>query len=351
MKKQLLCLVVILALTLAMTAYAAPLRDQQPMQITVDGGLQAMVDLCMSAAVYRDVLSLPEADMPPQALVEGVMLVGIYTMTLPYEGEDLWENRATVSVEELSEYYAMIFTNGQYALPTASGCECITVDGTSLKFDMSSMDEMQNISAYIYASEFDGSVAVLKADLYSHYGFFNYHAADIPENELTWLANATITMKYDPISPYGYTLMGYEIGETYLDGCITDWQYIENAQQEYSATIPSIFVEQPGSGETLSFATADKAAGLTIQTLDNTAHLSLEAFAAQYKDKGVCTVDELFYCVSVVGDGQYTLIVAPQGADTAYQVQLTFPAGRQAEFVLYAELIRNSFVLWSMSNG
>ena len=99
--KKVLALMLALALALGcMPALAAPMRDAKN-----DGGneigLKNMVSLAMGAAVLRDEDSLAPGEAPSQALVEGVLALGMQTLMLPYSGGDeILQGKAQLTAEK-----------------------------------------------------------------------------------------------------------------------------------------------------------------------------------------------------------------------------------------------------------
>ncbi len=55
--------------------------------------------------------------------------------------------------------------------------------------------------------------------------------------------------------------------------------------------------------------------------------------------------------MEALGEGEYSLTVFTEGTGSLYALTLRFPAERQAEYAFYAEMIRNSFIVWEIANG
>lgn len=353
--KKVLALMLALALALGcMPALAAPMRDAKN-----DGGneigLKNMVSLAMGAAVLRDEDSLAPGEAPSQALVEGVLALGMQTLMLPYSGGDeILQGKAQLTDGEVSAIYSGFFATGAYQKPAASTCPCITLTDTGLSMDLTDLKENPSIGAYIYDVVSDDDGLTLQCDLYTYYGDFGQSAEALPEDALTWLCHADVSLCYDEDALYGYTLESYALSDTYVDGVLGDWQSVENTEYEYSVTLPSIFGLADDSAACRVWQTAEGDATLTIQALENDAAYDavLAAFRQAHPD-AVITEEAQFVQAQFLAEepGQIVLCVVPQDVHWRYTVTLSFPAERQAEFSLYAQFIRNSMSVWGASNG
>ena len=348
-----LLLVLCLLFSLTPAALAAPTRDAQRAENTLEPGLKTLVELALGAAILHDVPSLEANEAPSQALVEGVLALGLYTLALPYTGEDIWENKAVLTDEEIAGLYKTVFTAGEYTRPASPLSPCITLQEKGMAFDLSSLRENPVIGAHIYSTAFDGSTVTLDCDLFTYYGEAAQSAEGLPEDALTWLCNAQVSLTYAPGAPYGYTLNGFSLSETYLNGMLYDWKAVENTEYEYSVTLPSILGLAEEAPACMVWQTAEGDATLTIEVTDKTEggyDAALESFRGDASGLEI-TEERDFACFSAVGPGVYELHLIPEEINWAYTLVFRFPAQRQAEFTLYAEFIRNSLILWGVSNG
>lgn len=355
MKKRLLALLMaaFLILSASSAAQAAPTRDIQRTEITLDLNLTTLVELALGAAVLQDVPVLQEEEDPSRALVEGVLTLGLFNLSLPYGGEDLLEGRAALSKAAIAEYYAMVFTRGEYQHGEAALSPCISWREDGLDFELSPLMENPSVGAHIYAAAFDGETVHLSCDLFTYYDEYGQRAENLPEDALTWLCNAQVTLKYAPEMPFGYTISGYALSDTYLNGMTYDWQFIENTEFEYSVLIPSILGLAEDAPACMVWQTADGEATLTIQALETTAG-DYDAVLQNFrKDAAGLQLTEArdFSYFFAVGEGMYELHLVPQDVNWHYVLTLQFPPERQAEFTLYAEFICNSLTAWGAANG
>ncbi len=353
MKIRILALALCLTLVVSGTALAAPTRDQQHSEMTVTDTLQAFLDLCMGAAVLKGETTLENGAAPSQRYTEGVFGVGLYSLVLPYDGDDIWENRAMLTEEELQALYAMVFAAGEYTVPESSDCDCIMINEKDVAFDLSPLEEAPAVGVYVYKTEFDGSIATLYADLFTHYGTLSTSAADVPDDALTWYANAVISLKTDENAPYGYLLNGFAIGDVYMDGMISEWAVTDHEKLGLSLTAPSIFGLAEMTDDTLVLQTADGTATLAIGVVDVDA-LEFEKYLEEYtkaNESKVVRAEKSFKQFTSEDEDEFNVFIIDEDGKKVYQLMITFPADDAAEYTLYGELIRNSFVVWSLANG
>ena len=144
MKHRLLALLlaVCLAFSVSPAALAAPTRDIQRTEITLDLNVTTLVELVLGAAVLQDVPVLAAGEIPGQALVEGVISLGLFNVSLPYGEEDLLAGKAALSKAALAEYYAMVFAQGEYQHGEAALSPCISWRADGLDFELSSLMEI-----------------------------------------------------------------------------------------------------------------------------------------------------------------------------------------------------------------
>ena len=355
MKNRLLALVLACCLLLSVAPYAlaAPTRDIQRTEITLDLNVTTLVELALGAAVMQDVPVLTEGENPTQTLVEGVFSLGLFNLSLPYGGEELLEGKASLSKAVLTEYYAMVFANGEYQHGENALTSCIAWREDGLDFELSSLMENPSVGVHIYSAAFDGEKVTLLCDLFTYYDEYGQLAENLPEDALTWLCNAVVTLDYAPEMPFGYTLSGYSLSDTYLNGMTYDWQFIENSEFEYSVLLPSILGLAEDAPACMVWQTADGDVTLTIQADENMAgdyDAVLQNFLQDAADLQ-WTENRDFSYFSAVGAGTYELHLIPQDVSWHYILAMQFPPERQAEFTLYAEFICNSLTAWGAANG
>lgn len=334
-------------------ALAAPVRDRAGEEPEI--GLQMLVNLAMGAAVLRDENVLTAGEQPSQALVEGVLALGMYTLQLPYSGGDeLFQGKPTLTDAEIAALYTGIFASGEYVRPAESSCPCIALTADGMTMDLSELQENPAIGAYIYETAGDDDGVTVQCDLFTYWGEFGQNAEDLPEEALTWLCHGEVSLRYDEDALFGYTLAGYSLSDTYADGMLSDWQTAENTEYEYSVNLPSIFGLADEAAACRVWQTADGEATLTIEALPGGVAYAdaLAAFMQENPDASITEEAEFSQAQFLAQQpGQIVLCVVADGVNWRYTVTLSFPEARQAEFALYAQFIRNSMQVWGASNG
>lgn len=341
MVKRWICLTLALVMICASSALAAPVRDKQKMEVTVDSRFEELVSLYAGAAILRDVPSLKAGETPSQALVEGALLVGLESGVLPRSSGSSGSTDS-LPLQTLKQFYSAMFVTGGYTPITAPTCPCITLGGNdSLTFDYSSLSEDTMAGAYIYATQRTADGVLVTADVYTAPRFFGRGAEDIPEDSLTWETTMTLTFVKDDASLLGYRLAAYETTPGYLDGALSEWQTV-TAAAGYTTSIPSVY-QKTGEG---SYRTADGSATLTIEVDDAVRSEKLDYYLSRFRAAhagATLTVEADLGYFTGVTDTSYTLCIAQENGARAYTVTLTYPKERAAEFSYYAEIIRNSF--------
>ena len=103
----------------------------------------------------------------------------------------------------------------------------------------------------------------------------------------------------------------------------------------------------------LLWQTADGSASIRIDVealAGRDAHQALSAFRAEHEGREIVEQPEFSVYYSL-GEGDYQLWIIETGMDSLYHLSMQFPPQRQAEYALYSEFIRNSMIVWGISNG
>ena len=346
-------LMICLFVCLSPAALAAPLRDIQRADVALDGGIQTLAEMVLGAAVMRDIDGLEAGEAPGQELVEGALALGLYHLSLPYHGDEIWDNKAALSVQEAANLYQMIFTSGEYTQPAAAVFPCVTARPDGLDFDLAPLGDHPVIGAAIYSAAFDGAMVEVQCDVFTYYGEYGQSAEMLPEDALTWLCNARVLMKFAPETAFGYTVSGFSLSETYQDGMLYDWNAVENSEFEYSVNLPAILGLAADDPAHMAWQTADGLASVTIDVwpdYEKNYDQTLADFLLQNPQQTV-TQERDFGQFYAVGEGAFSLWIVSEDLSWAYELKMTFPPERQAEYTLYAEFIRNSMIVWGLSNG
>lgn len=203
------------------------------------------------------------------------------------------------------------------------------------------------VGAYVYSCVEDGGCYVLECDVYLEDG-----SDSLPEmaadEALTWLCDATICLKRAGSS---YELISCDVGDYYAAQA---FEVIDNLDEGYSIMLPDVYAENENDVYSYSYYEEDGTfiSGVTYRA-ESAGGQSMEdyakALAGESEGDMVVTVREDLSLITAEAAGMYLIVYAAE--DMFYSLTLTYPETREAEFTLYAEFLRNSFVIFSHSNG
>ncbi len=348
--RRMLAALMILCLAAAVfPASAAPARDARAQEVTLERGLQTLANIMANAVpgeIHSETGSLtllesgqaPGADFAEQALWAAVMLSRPTTF---------------VSGEEAKRLLGQLFTEGEgMALPDMGAFVSPAEGGWEADPHVSALCS----GAYIYSARFDGTDVFADCDLYwydaSYLGGGGDDAEEIPEEALTWVRNAQLTLRFAPETEFGYTVSAIVLSPVYEAGQTAGWPEVENAEYEYSFSLPSnlaLIREDPAHRQ---WRSADGAAALSVEVTEETLtyDMALARFMQAHPGRKVeqNRLSGMFYSF---GEGVFSLVAVSEELPWVYAVEMTFPKERQAEYELYAEFIRNSLSVWGISNG
>ena len=342
MRKMTFVLSLFLCLSLAVSAVAAPCRDQRTL---TDGStaLETAVSLFGGAALLRDVYSLAEGAACPQALAEGALLLGYGRHLYANADGDPTDGTETVSASALQALLGELFA-GEAAVPETPTCPCITVTGDSLAFDITDVDVESAGGAYIFSAWNDGGRFTVLADLYNAIAYFGEEMEQIPEDCILWIRTVQMVLERNAASPLGYRLVSMSAYPDWLDGALNEWEL--TLGEDYEVNLPTFFSLTSSEDGADVYRAEGLDASVTIQTLSASGQDPLATARAQYAaehPEALITMEPALYHFTAETDGTYALYVYPEGAENMRIITLTFPAERQFEFSFYGEIIRNSF--------
>lgn len=347
--RRMLALVLTICL-LTPAALAAPTRDPQLQEMTVDLGLQTLVEMVLGAAALGDVPGLEENLAPSQILMESLLALGLMNGALQNDAEN---GKAVLSQETAAAFYDTIFAAGEYAPIEESAFPGLSIADGQLYFDLNALSSNPLIGAHIYSTAYDGEQVTVLCDLYAYYDTYAQQAEVLPENALRWLCHGEITLQYIPEAAYGYLVNSFILSPAYQDGMLSDWQAVENMEFEYSVNLPGILGLAEDAPGHMAWQSADGTVNVMIN-VDEDNQMSYDEILSRFmlNNPGQTVTEQRdFSQFYAVGEGVYSLLIIPDGLPWAYTLTITFPAERQAEFTLYAEFIRNSMIVWGLSNG
>lgn len=363
-----------LALCLALSCapgLAAPTRDTKAVEVTMDEKLLSLTELVVNAAILQvtpaepgktvSIPGLEKGETPSDLLVASVMAWGTSAGTLPYAKEITDQETVPLRVSAANSLYARVFTNGAYAFKENQTAEEIQQVKADNKMRTWYAGDELNVAyakqckygAYIYSAEFDGTDVSVLCDVYAVTDAADQQSAEnVPEDQLTWLYNAEISLCYNPEKAFGYTLNSFSFSPVYQDGDLSKWTETENTEYEYSLNVPSTLGVADDSAAHRVWQSADGKVSLTVEAQKGAVAYddALSKFLVAHP--GIKLLQERDFCrFSAINEGSFVMMYASEELPWTYTITFTFPAERQAEYELYAEIIRNALSIWGISNG
>ena len=347
-KKLFSLLLALLLIISAVPALAAPTRDVQAMEATVDEKLQTLVNIACeaipeecfgmgSACIVLEQEQAPNVSLTQQALWAAVLLTC----------ETTW-----ISDEEADHLYRQIFTNGAYDAAAIAKSELLFTaakdGGLEIKPDVR---EIGCSGAHVYDVTFDGTDALVQCDLY----LCEVEWADVNEVSdvlLTWTNPAELSLRFAPETEFGWTLNSIALSPSYRDGNFGDWWEAENRELEYSVNVPGSLELRDETTDHWTFKNIEGDVTLTIEAKEEnlTYDQALAAFMKAHPGREIVQ-ERLYDAFTSTAEGEFIMVVTADEYPWTYTITLTFPKDRQAEYEFYAEIIRNSFGVWRLSNG
>ena len=333
-------LILLLAAGCAPAAFSAPQREAQAMAFDPDEGLQTILDILAAALADAEETGcvLPEGAAPAPALGER-MLAAAALKCRP---------TTFLTWAEAETLYRQLFTAGAYTpgeAPAAAGM-LFQRDGIALSPDASGA-----CGAYLYAVEDDGADVTVDCDFFVSDVTLEDggEISLLPEDAVLWLRGAEVSLRKNAEAEFGYTVNGIVLTPRYESGCSALWREETDEAAGYSLRLPEFLLPGENAGE---WRSADGSAAVQIRR--GLADMSFdEAEKAFEQAHPGCRIaaDRAFSCMEALGEGEYHLTVLAEDTGSLYALTLRFPAERQAEYAFYAELIRNSFIVWELANG
>lgn len=206
-------------------------------------------------------------------------------------------------------------------------------------------DENTYVGALVYNCAEDGGCYVLECDVYAEDGADSLPEF-APDAAITWLCDATVCVKR---AGEGYELVSCETGDYYAAGA---WQEVDTA--DYSVTLPDLYAENDQDVYDFSYYDESGAfvSGLRYRA-EEAGDLNVEEFIRSLMGED----DDALYItplpdvsmLTAQAEGMYVIVYAGDGL--FHTLTLTYPEEREAEFTLYGEFMRNSFLVAGETNG
>lgn len=355
-RKMISLLLALLLLSACPSALAVPTRDARNAEVT-DEGVQALAEVLFSAYIGPDW----ETALATERVRAGCILTAAEDAAGPMAWQALayaMERAApttVIPVREAAALAAQVWTGGTWDAAGAAESGLLRVSGDTVELLAERLHGEWRLGAYLYDIDFGADGVRALADLYACPADYEGPVEELPAEAAVWLLGGAFTFRAAPGAAFGYTADECVFTPAYGDGMLAAWQDIDNAEQAYSVRLPSQFT-QPSE-------TLDPAPGTAWKNADGTAEIAvyaaasgktfaqtLESFREAHPGWEI-RAEEEFDRICGMGEGAFEMWVTSPAIPVAYCVVLRFPAERQAEYTLYAEWIRNSFIAWEISNG
>ncbi|MBR4539322.1 MAG: hypothetical protein IKO52_10820 [Clostridia bacterium] len=352
--KKIIALALALVLTLtAFPALAAPTRELQSIEINLTEGLRALIEIAAWStvwdryALHADSLVLEAGKAPNPGGAERAM----------YEAARRVSQTTFLSMEEANNLYGQLFTQGEWTVPDSSSPYfTVTGEGISLNDLSVAPGNYGGEGAYLYSASFNGMDAAVRCDLYDISWMApaegQASVEEAPEELVSWTYHMEASLRFAPETEFGWTLNSISLSPYYRDGNFGEWWEAENWELEYSVNLPGSFELTDETSDHWVFKNTEGDAVLTIEAKEDDLSYdqALAAFMQDNPGRKV-TQERLYDAFTSLVDGEFIMVVTADEYPITYTITLTFPKDRQAEYAFYAEIIRNSFGVWGLSNG
>ncbi len=345
-----LCLIVC-----ACPGLAAPAREEQTIEITVDERLQRLLFILCEAIpeecfgdTPQTVLSssqAPGAELATQALWAACLL---------------YENTAHLTPGEADALYHQLFTNGSCPLEGSQNLYYLTADenGWAVNTDARPVG---SCGARIYAAVFDGTDALVRCDVFDYQDQNDegvlLDAAELDEAWVDWSCQMELSLRFAPETEFGFTLNSLSVSPLFRDGYFAAWQEIsepvtEDGENGFDVHLPESLAFVSRGPDGFLWQTEEGDASLRIVPVRENVTYD-EAFSRYLlAHPGQKPVQERLYdCFIFLAGGTCDMVFTGDRLPFTYTLTMTFPEERQAEYELYLNIIRNSFGIWGFSNG
>lgn len=336
--------VVIMLCLLCGCALAAPVRDEREQALSGDElqDIRELADCYVYAALLKGERALAHGQTPSQDYLEGVLVRVLQRRLL--DNDKARADSVTLDGSAFRVLYAQLFAGGEAVVPAQPHCPCVKAVGDGLEINIVGEDA-DYVGLHIYRSiERDGYVTAY-GDVYLQSGF-DCPPVETPEEALSWVCGAILTLKRDENAPFGFTLDAYTLGDEYAVG---EWQLYTDENLGFEILLPDLLASGARrTADGLEAVSDDGAISLRVRCEQN-AYADGDALIAAYPALMPTLTDENSGMTVLEGAGTYMVCYRAEGM--LYSFTMTYPAARADECTLYAEYLRNSFVVEAIAVG
>lgn len=201
------------------------------------------------------------------------------------------------------------------------------------------------VGARAYACVEEGGCYVLDCDVYLEEGGDTLPEY-APDGAVTWLCDATLCIRRGGAD---WELVSCEVGDYYQS------QRMLPVQGEgYTVSLPDLYAPDPRDVYDFSCYDAEGrfVSGVRFRS-EEAGEMTLtqyaQALTGEAEGDMLVTLQDDIHILTAQSAGMYLIVYAGDGR--FHSLTVTYPEEREAEFTLYGEFMRNSFVVAGEANG
>lgn len=200
----------------------------------------------------------------------------------------------------------------------------------------------REVQVFVYTASFDGEKAVVLGDVYE---------SDGPDALGAYLHHCQLTLQYEPEMESGFSVLSCDsLSPEYRCGDVMQWEPFDNDVYGYSFNLPTGFQVTDETARHMRWQ-IEEGETLSVEAYENPGYQKAMEDYLQNPTGEVLMENEAFGYFYTYGDDFFEMYIASDGMEYAYKVQMAFPKERQGEYLLYGEIIRNSFLIWGGAVG
>ena len=203
-------------------------------------------------------------------------------------------------------------------------------------------DESTYVGALVYSCVEDGGCYVLECDVYAEDAGDSLPAF-APDDAITWLCDATVCVKR---AGDGYELISCETGDYYAFGGM-----VMTEAGAYSVSLPDLYAAHNDAYDYSCYDAAGNFVSGVRYRAEAADGLTLQEYVRRLTGEDAWILNELPEVNMITAQDAGMYVIVYSGADMFHSLTVTYPEARAAEFTLYCEFMRNSFVVEGEVNG
>lgn len=209
--------------------------------------------------------------------------------------------------------------------------------------------EQDGLGLHIYALREQDGLISLEGDLYQVAGM-QVSPTDAPEDSVRWLCHYSAQLRRDQAAPGGAMLLDQQLSAPYA---AKGFYAFSNEAAGFELLLPdSLTAPTDAQADPLVFASADGRARLTLSLLPldgSSAENEQQRLAAAHP--GLSFLQAEPYGPGLEGLMLGYRVIQVYGEALVYSLELSYPPELEAEYSLYFQFIRNSFVVSEVAVG